>query len=140
MKKTTEIENQLSESGYYRANNMGPFTDHVAALFIKQDQPAHFAMIVQKHHLNKAGIVHGGALMTLLDNVLGLTVLNEIAPDGKAVTISLTTNFVRPAYCGNILMGVGHIIRATRSVVFVDGSISSDGQVIVSGSGIWKRL
>ncbi len=71
---------------------------------------------------------------------LGRTVMAHLGPGQTAVTASLTHHFLAPAHAGDVLYAHGRIIRATQSLVFIEGEIEREGRTIVHASGIWKRL
>lgn len=55
-----------------------------------------FAMTPAEFHYNTMGVVHGGAIATLVDTALGCAVMSKM-PLGKAyTTVELHMNFVRP--------------------------------------------
>lgn len=57
-----------------------------------------------EHHANRQGPAHGGVLMTLLD--AACTRAGAVDPDSgdirTAATVSMTTNFIRPATTGKL--------------------------------------
>lgn len=61
-------------------------------------KPGHvsFALTPGEHLYNPLGVVHGGAIATLLDTALGCAVLS-VLPKGRAyTTVELHVNFVAP--------------------------------------------
>ena len=60
--------------------------------------------------------------------------------DDSIVTVSLTTEFVRAAPSDEWLSGVGSVSRRTRSLVFVQGRLCHGDSVIMTFSGIGKRI
>ena len=98
-----------------------------------------FIFQAEDKHRNPRGVVHGGMLMTFMDNLLAHTIVHVIG-DVKKATMSLSCDFVGPAFPGQRMEGWGEVTRATRSVVFAHGIITADGVTVVSGSGVWKLL
>ena len=47
-------------------------------------------------HYNPAGVVHGGIVCTLLDSVMGLSVLAQLPVGSAFSTLEVKVNFVRP--------------------------------------------
>jgi len=90
-------------------------------------------------HANGHGIIHGGMLVTLLDNALGLTVWNATG-HRPAVTMQLNTHFLAAAQPGEFLEARGEILRMAKSVVFVRGLITVGDRRIASADGVWKVL
>ena len=98
-----------------------------------------FLFQAEEKHRNPRGVVHGGMLMTFMDNLLAHTIVHVIG-DVKKATMNLSCDFVGPAYPGQRMEGWGKVTRDTRTVVFAQGSITADGETVVPGSGVWKLL
>jgi acyl-coenzyme A thioesterase PaaI-like protein len=84
-------------------------------------------------------VVHGGMLMSFADDVLGMTVW-EAAGRRPCTTVQLNTHFVSPARAGEFVEGRAEVLRATRTVVFVRGTLSVAGRTVVAADGVWKIL
>lgn len=98
-----------------------------------------FAFRVANRHRNENGVVHGGMLMTLADQVLGLTVVRALGMN-PAATVSLNCDFIDGARPGDLIEGAAEVTRITRSVVFVQGALFCGERRLLSASGLWKRL
>jgi uncharacterized protein (TIGR00369 family) len=98
-----------------------------------------FAFRVEARHGNVRGAIHGGMLMTMADQVLGLTVQQAIG-GGPTATISLNCDFVSSAKPGDLIEGTAEVTRITSSIVFVQGRLACGGRLILSAAGLWKRL
>jgi len=55
-----------------------------------------FSMLPADFHYNTMGVVHGGAIATLVDTALGCAVLSTIPRGANHTTVELHLNFVRP--------------------------------------------
>ena len=140
---TEEMAHQMAaDQGFEPLTAVGAFTDLVGPMFHKtlDDGSRLLAMLALDKHLNAGGIVHGGLLMTLTDNALGRHVYHQMPKGTTMVTISLNTDFVSAARAGDWLIGEARIVRATRSVVFVEGGVRKDDTPIINAQGIWKIL
>ncbi len=116
----------------------GPFADVVGPLYMRRDNSGTtYGFRVEARHSNVRGNLHGGMLMTLADQILGLTVVEAIG-HMSLVTISLNNEFVAAANIGDWLIGRGEIIRRTQTLVFIRGIIRRDEEVILNSSGIWR--
>ncbi|MBH64162.1 MAG: thioesterase [Alphaproteobacteria bacterium] len=126
--------------GYEAEPGDNAFAALVGPIFQKREGDAiKFLFQAEEKHRNPRGVVHGGMLMTFMDNLLAHTIVHVIG-DVKKATMSLSCDFVGPAYPGQRMEGWGEVTRATRSVVFAQGSITADGAQVVTGSGVWKLL
>jgi uncharacterized protein (TIGR00369 family) len=87
---------------------------------------------------NGLGVVHGGILATYIDHTMG-RVARESA-GGKVATIQLDLQYLAPTSPGAFVEARGRIVRRTRSVIFLDGSLVVDAKQVLSASGIWKII
>lgn len=98
-------------------------------------------LVVEAHHLNRSGIVHGGVLSTLLDVAMSFSGLHCEATDQlrKAMTLSLTTTFVGPARQG-VLRATGTLRGGGRRTFMASGEVvDGDGRLIALGEGSFRR-
>ena len=56
------------------------------------DNEFEFTTIIKDFHMNAGGVTHGGFVMSMLDSGMGTSAHQVIK--GRAVTISLNTNFI----------------------------------------------
>jgi uncharacterized protein (TIGR00369 family) len=91
-------------------------------------------ILVREEMTNPLGMLHGGVIASIHDELTGLTnaCLGQM---GSFVTTDLHTRFYRPAHLGEIIEAEGVIVRAGRSVVFADSYIyNKEGILLSSGS------
>lgn len=118
----------------------GMFANLVGPLFVRRDDGGlTFGFQAQPRHGNERGAVHGGMLMTLADQVLGLTVLDAIG-NLPAATISLNNDFVAGASTEDWIEGRAEVTRKTKSIVFVRGTLANRHGIVLNASGLWKVL
>ena len=92
------------------------------------------------HHLNRAGVVHGGVLMTMLDHAGGYSGLYCTVPGNKryGVTLSLTTNFVSQSNDGELIT-IGERVRGGNKIFFAKSEVrTSAGVIIATASGVYR--
>src|ERR1035438_9162888 len=90
-------------------------------------------------HLNCHGFVHGGALLTFVDAMAG-SLLNLTMNGQKAVTVSLNSEFIGICATNAPVHAIGCVIRATGSLVFVQGQLEQNEQPILTFSLIMKKV
>lgn len=95
---------------------------------------------VEPHHANPARACHGGMLTTFADMQMAVAThyqWPEIA--GHAFpTVSLTADFIAAVPIGAWVEGKAQVLRATRSLVFIQGTATADGVASLRFSGIYK--
>ena len=98
-----------------------------------------YGLLVEPRHENGVGVVHGGMLVTLLDQAISLVAwaANEQQP---CTTIHLDTHFVAPSVAGDFIVARGEVVRKTSSLIFLRGALSVNDKQIMYGQGIMKIL
>jgi uncharacterized protein (TIGR00369 family) len=100
------------------------------------DGQAQIAYEGRPEHLNSFGIVHGGAVMSLLDVVMS-SAARSLEPQMGMITIELKTSFMRPAV--GALLGHGEVLHRTRKMAFVQGRVEdAQGQLCAHATGTFK--
>jgi uncharacterized protein (TIGR00369 family) len=69
----------------------------------------------------RTGVVHGGAITTLLDTLCGMVVMSAV-PRGTAIaTLDLRIDYLHPATPGEAIRAQVECYKATRAIAFVRG-------------------
>jgi len=85
--------------------------------------------------LNPNGAVHGGLVAALIDQVGSLATITRAAPGHGVLTCTLNIGYLRPAMLP--LVGVGQVLRSSRTLIFTRVEILSGGEICASASGTW---
>ncbi|MEO8468773.1 MAG: PaaI family thioesterase [Chloroflexota bacterium] len=82
------------------------------------------------------GVVHGGILSTILDEVMGWAVIGR---DTWGVTARMTVDFKRPVNVGQAIRAEGVVIDVSRRLLRTEGRIldATSGVVLVSSTGTY---
>jgi acyl-coenzyme A thioesterase PaaI-like protein len=88
---------------------------------------------------NGRGAVHGGILATYMDHTIG-RIARESVENAPVATIQLDLHYLAPAKPGQFIEARGIVVRRTRSVIFLRGTLIAEGKEVLSASGIWKIL
>lgn len=97
---------------------------------------------VTEAHTNRHGVLHGGIATTVLDNAMGATSSLTVDDTGRTPfqTISLTTQFLAPAFLGKRVTAVARVTGGGRSLLFLAAELhDEDGRLIASATGVFKR-
>ncbi len=89
-------------------------------------------------HQNQGGSIHGGVLMTAIDHILAMHILRQKNPPSRIATIQLNSYFVSRGIAGKFVIARPKIIRRTRDVIFVEGSLLHGNNEFYFARGIWK--
>ncbi len=96
-----------------------------------------FAFIAAEKHMNSAGTVHGGMLMSLMDVAMSRT-SRLVSGAPRCSTVSLTSDFVGPGRLGDLIEARIRVTRSTRTMVFLSGEIVAADRTLLIGTGLWK--
>jgi len=84
--------------------------------------------------LNPLGVIQGGMLVAMLDNVLAAALAARLPPGRFPATVELKTTFIRSARPGRLL-GFGSVISQGRVLAFLEGHLEdADGRLIAKAS------
>ena len=116
------------------------FGDLVGPIWMREEgEHLRFGFVVAPKHLNRAGNLHGGMLMTLADQSMAIAARKATGAKRHA-TIELNTQFIGSVQLGQFVEAQAEVVRATRSVVFMEVKMFVDRRIVVSANGIWKIL
>ena len=103
------------------------------------DNVHEYALIAEDKHHNRRGLVQGGVLMTFADRACGMTA-RYVSGKTTLATVQLDTHFVEAGKIGEVLTTRPHVVRSTRSLVFITTEVTVDKRVIAMASGVFKIL
>ena len=72
-----------------------------------------FKATINKNHLNKVGITHGGFICSLIDAGSG-TGVHRCAGNAPCVTVSLEVKFIAPTTIGDEIIGYTKILKKNK--------------------------
>ena len=98
-----------------------------------------YALITEDKHHNRRGLVQGGVLMTFADRTCGMTA-RYVSGKPTLATVQLDTHFVESGKIGEVLISKPHVVRSTRSLIFIRTEVTVDRRVIAMANGVFKIL
>lgn len=116
------------------------FILHIGPMWTKPEG-AHqlYAIATDERHRNHNGGVHGGLIAALADHAMGNGARN--ANEGRAVaTVQMDVQFLAAGRLGDFLIARSHVVRLTRSIVFMRCEVSAGDRAVATGTGVWKIL
>lgn len=127
-----EVEDHYSGSPYltFLGTNLEEWRDGYACI----------GLVLQPHHLNRSGVVHGGVLAALLDHSCGFSGLYCTVPVNRryGMTLSLTSNYLAQEKAGK-LVAIGERIRSGKSIYHARSEVRTEsGVVLAAGTGVFR--
>ena len=118
-----------------------PFEDLAGPFYFKVDDGggAVCAFRAERKHLNGGGFLHGGCVMTFADFSL-FVIARDVIDGSRTVTATFNGELVGTAHEGDLVECRGEVVKAGRSMVFVRGIISCEGEPVMSFSSVLKKM
>lgn len=96
-----------------------------------------FGFLAEARHLNVNGMVHGGMIMTFVDHAVGLTA-RSVNTGNRQATVQLDTHFLSGVEEGEFVEARCHLVRETRSLLFMSADLAVGSRPVASAQGLWK--
>ena len=77
------------------------------------------------------GVVHGGAIASLVDSATAFAIISLLPPDEKATTADLTISYLRPLISGRA-HATARVLRAGRRLIVVSAELVDDAGKLVA--------
>ena len=130
---------QLKADGWSLVEATG-FIQLVGPLWERAVDGAHeYALPTADKHHNRRGLVQGGVLMTFADRTCGMTA-RYVTSKQTMATIQLDVHFVEAGQIGDLLISRPRVVRATRSLVFINTEVTVGKRCIATAHGVFKIL
>lgn len=121
-----------------------PFVETLGMELIRfENGEAEIALDVRPEICNSWSVLHGGAVMTLLDVVMAHAAKSPM--DGQppsplgVVTVEMKTSFMRPGL--GRLVAKGRVLHRTASLAFCEATVvDTEGQISSHATGTFKYL
>jgi acyl-coenzyme A thioesterase PaaI-like protein len=98
-----------------------------------------YALVTEDKHHNRRGLVQGGVIMTFADRACGMTA-RFVSGQPQLATVQLDVHFVEAGKIGETLMTRPHVVRTTKSLIFITTEVTVEDRVIAMTSGVFKIL
>jgi uncharacterized protein (TIGR00369 family) len=138
MNPSTGTHADLLQSQGWKRRDLAGFIGTAGPLWTRRDDSGwRYGLLVEDQHLNPAGVMHGGALCTLLDHVIS-TVAWEICNRTPCVTLQLDSQFLAAVKAGQFIEASATLEHRSTSMVFMRGRVEADGVAVLVGQAILK--
>ncbi len=117
------------------------FIDANGPLYVnKLDGAVLLGFRVEPRHCNTMGVGHGGMVATFCDMLLPISAhaLSAELATHFLPTVSLQVDYLAPCKLGAWVQGQAQLLHRTRSLVFMQGLVTADGEPAARVSGVFK--
>lgn len=130
----------------FTVGEYGPYSQRCGPLMYKQEcnedgkiVEGWVGLLLQPHHVGGNNRGHGGLLMTILDEVMGMNACFH--RDMQAcVTVSMQTQFFAPLEIGEFIWAEAIVTHSTATMAFMEGKAWINGKLIGNANGTWKYI
>lgn len=92
---------------------------------------ATMALEVRMDLTQNLGVVHGGAIASLIDTATAFAILSLLSPEERVTTVDLTISYLRPVTDGR-MRAVAKVVRAGRRLFVVSAEVLDGAGNLVS--------
>lgn len=93
-----------------------------------------FAVEAREELTRMGGIMHGGAVVSLMDTAAAFAVHTLLEPSGRTVTVDLTVHFLRPATAGRVEARARVLRRGRRVIILNVEATDGAGELIATST------
>ena len=109
-----------------------PFVRLLGLEFVAAERgSASFVLDVREELTRMGGILHGGAVFSLLDTAAACAVHTILEPGDRTVTVDLTIHFLRPFGSGR-LYARARVLRSGRRIAFLSVEATDPAGVLIA--------
>ena len=114
------------------------FISHVGPLWERTvDRTYEYALLTEDKHHNRRNVVQGGVVMTIADRTCGMTA-RYVTGHPAMVTVQFDTQFIDAARIGELMISRPRVVRATRSLIFMQTEITAAERCVATASGVFR--
>ena len=117
------------------------FNATIGKLLVRSDGPgrATCRMFPEHRHSNLGDMVHGGAILTLIDMAFCAGGRLAGADVMRAVTLDCSVRFLSPGRIGVPLDAEVELLRETKRLAFFAGKVVQEGEFVAAFSGALRK-
>lgn len=101
---------------------------------------ATLGLTIRKQLMQNHGVVHGGAIASLIDTATAFAIIPLLAPRERVTTVDLTVSYLRPLTGGRVT-AVAKVLRAGRRLFVVSAEVfDKDGKLATTALSTYMKL
>ena len=95
---------------------------------------------VREELMRSDGILHGGAVASVIDSAFAFAITPLLADNERTVTIDMTIHYLRPL-SGGVLKTIARVVRAGRRVITVSAELFDEsGKLAATALSTYLRM
>ena len=133
----TEEQRQRVE----RALDTVPFA-RLLGIQLESVVPGHavLSLPIRHDHKQNHGVVHGGAIASLIDSAMAFAIIPLLAENERTTTVDLTIHYLRPLTEG-VAKSAARVVRAGRRIIVVSAEVlDHKDQLVATAISTYLRL
>ena len=103
-------------------------------VFPESDGTGKGQLTVSERHPNPNGVVHGGALFTLVDTAMGASLMQQLDEGEICATLQISMNFLRPVV-GGVVECEARVVSKGRRFANVRGELYVQEKLVGTADG-----
>lgn len=125
----------------WRSWDGDPFERRAGPFYMRREADGGYASAFRtgEQHMNGAGFLHGGCLLTFADFAL-FSIATDALGEDQGVTMNLSGDFLGACGPDALVEARGEVTRGAGKTIFVRGLATADGAPVLSFTGIIRRL
>ena len=104
-------------------------------VFPESDGTGKGQLRILERHLNPNGVVHGGALFTLVDTAMGASLMQRLDDGEICATLQISMNFLRPVVSGGVVECEARVVNKGRRFANVRGELYVQEKLVGTADG-----
>ncbi len=101
---------------------------------------ATLSLEVRKELTQNHGVVHGGAIASLIDSAMAFAIIPLLAPKERVTTVDLTISYLRPLTSGRAT-STARVVKAGRRLFVVTADVlDNDGKLAATALSTYIKL
>jgi len=95
---------------------------------------------IRKDLMQNHGVVHGGAIASLIDTATAFAIIPLLNPEERVTTVDLTISYLRPITKGRVT-ALARVVRAGRRLFVVSAELQDeDGKLAATALSTYIKL
>ena len=101
---------------------------------------ATLSLEVRKELTQNHGVVHGGAIASLIDSAMAFAIIPLLAPKERVTTVDLTISYLRPLTKGRAIVTAKVVKSGRRLFVVTADVLDNDGRLAATALSTYIKL